>query len=736
MVQTLYTCGIDKFNARKMARNFTIEEYIQAIEYAHLRGVKIYLTLNVLLNDDEIKEAMEILIKLYSHGLDAVIIQDIGLIDVIKNVLPKLDIHISTQMTVHNLNQVKYLEKLGVSRIVLARELSIEEIKYICDNTNLEIEVFVHGALCMSYSGACLMSSMIGDRSGNKGACAATCRMKYTLSKNGNKLKSGHLLSKKDIYGLEHISKLIDAGVSSLKIEGRGKTLEYVGLITDKYKQAVLNKENNNIDEKEILQMFNREGKSYGYLTGVLKEESISINTAKNTGLYLGKILDVKNKFVKVKLNEDINLHDGIEIYDENNKVVYSSIITCIKDEKLNIVNNICSKNQTVYLGDINIKLNNNSVYKINKTSCRKLNVRYKKKIDETLRKVLVPIEINIIKDSIIIVNVMNETLEFNYVPETAIKKQVDYVYVSEALSKTGNSPFEFEIVDFNIDDNLFIPVSKLNELRRYIVNYLINKNKINIDVEENYKLLNEHIKKHNLYLKANENIENNNLNEYIYLYKFNNNIDYSKFTEKTIAVEICDILKNEEIIFNINKNINICIPAIVNANLNKYILNNLERIVKQYNIKKIIIGNFGYLELCNKIKKENKELKLVADYNLNIVNTYSAKHYKQNNIDYICLGNEIEEHMIDKIANVINIELLQNYITVMTTRFCIISSFTNKCDCTSNELYTLKDDYEAKYYIISDNTDCITKLVKQYNNEQIVKYRNKATIRKNSLFG
>ena len=729
--------GIDKFNARKMAKNFTIEEYIEAIKYAHLRGVRIYLTLNVLLNDDEVKEAIEILIKLYSSGLDAVIIQDIGLIDIIKKVLPNLDIHISTQMTVHNLSQIKVLESLGVSRVVLARELSIEEIKYICDNTNLEIEVFVHGALCMSYSGACLMSSMIGTRSGNKGACLATCRMKYTLSKNNEKVKYGHLLSKKDIYGLEHVEKLINIGVHSLKIEGRGKTLEYVGLVTDKYKKAVSNvvNEKNNIDEKELLQMFSREGKSYGYFEGIGRAESISINTPKNTGLYLGNVLSIKDKFVKIKLEEQINLHDGIEIFDEDKKVVYSNIITCIRDEKFNIKNSICFKDEIVYIGDINTKLNNKSKLYINKTSSKELNTRYIKKSQENLRKVIVPIEVNILKDSNIQINVMNETIQFDYIPQTAIKKQIDYMYVEEALCKSGDTPFDFEIIDFNIDENLFIPVSKLNELRRFIQDYLIDKNNINLNVDENYKLLKEY--------DFNKNKELNNLNNNIikpngiYVYKYNKDTDYNKYNENNIYLEISDIVNDESILLQFKMNIYICIPTIVHSNLNEYIVNNLERIVSEYKIKGIVIGNFGYVPLCNKIKQLNKEIILIADYSLNIVNTYSAQYYKNNNIDIVTLSNEIDEYMIDKIKKIINIQLIDNYITVMTTRFCLISSFTNNCNCNNKDLYTLKDDLGAVYYIITDKTDCITKLVKQYNNDSnIIKYKNEVSIRKNSLFG
>ena len=578
------------------------------------------------------------------------------------------------------------------------------------------------------------MSSMIGDRSGNKGDCAATCRMKYTLCKNGEKLKYGHLLSKKDIYGLDHIEKLVEIGVDSLKIEGRGKTLEYVGLVTDKYKSR-LTFGKNSLDEKELLQIFNREGKSYGYFNGVLKLESISLNTAKNTGLYLGKVLEFRNKFIKVKLEEDINLHDGIEIYDVNKTVIYTTIVTCIRDSKFNIVNNECKKGEIIYIGDINIKLNNNKLT-VSKTSSKNLNTRYTKKVTQNLRKVLVPLEVSIMKDEKVKFNIMNKTIEFDYIPDIAIKKSIDYIYINEAFAKTGNTPFNFEITDFTIDKNLFIPASKLNEFRRYITQYLINENKININVEKNYKLLEEYIKEHNIYLAKNKVTSIIKTNS-IYIYKYNSNIDYKKYNEKEIYIEISDILKNENILSNLDINITVCIPNIVNINLDKYINNNLERIVNEYNINKIVIGNFGYLDICKRIKQNKNGLLLIADYGLNIANTYSSKFYKDNLVDIICLSNEVEEYMIKEIIKISNVELIQNYITVMTTRFCPISAYTNNCSCSDNNIYSLKDDFGAIYYIVSDNTDCITKIVKQYNNEnKILKYKDKVSIRRNSLFG
>lgn len=183
-MQTQYTWGGKLFNARANASNFEIEELKKIVEYAHLRNVKIHITMNTLLSDTEIAEALAFAYDLYEIGVDAVIIQDIGLAKVLHEHLPSLPLHASTQLSTHNLEGVQMLTKMGFSRVVLARELSLEEIQYICENTSTEIEIFAHGAMCVSYSGECFMSSMIGDRSGNRGKCAQPCRLPYQLIQN------------------------------------------------------------------------------------------------------------------------------------------------------------------------------------------------------------------------------------------------------------------------------------------------------------------------------------------------------------------------------------------------------------------------------------------------------------------------------------------------------------------------------------------------------------------------
>jgi len=268
----IYLGGAD-FGARAYASNFDRETMKEAVEYSHIRGVKVYVTVNTLMKDNEIQSLMEYIKFLYEIDVDAVIVQDIGVFNLIKDTVPDFEIHASTQMTLHNKHGVELLKSMGVNRAVLARELTVEEIKNIYEETGVELEVFVHGALCVSYSGQCLMSSFIGGRSGNRGRCAQPCRREYDLlNLNTDKIskseKAFHL-SMRDLNTLEEIGKLIDAGVTSFKIEGRMKKPQYVASIVRGYRMAIdtyLNNKKSLKDKALQEEMLFHSLKSYLYL--------------------------------------------------------------------------------------------------------------------------------------------------------------------------------------------------------------------------------------------------------------------------------------------------------------------------------------------------------------------------------------------------------------------------------------------------------------------------------------
>lgn len=273
--------GFGNYNARKNAKNFTEEDFRRAAEYCRIRGVKVYVTINTLITDRELPSALE-QAKIASRcGADALIVQDLGLIKAIRQALPDMPIHGSTQMSVHNLEGVKMAAAMGITRVVLARELSRDEIAYICKNSPIEIEVFVHGALCMCYSGQCYMSSVIGRRSGNRGLCAQPCRQKYSTGTHGNE----YPLSLKDNCLIKYVEELEHMGVSCIKIEGRMRRPEYSAIVTGIYSRAVKEKSlPREEDFRALRAAFSRQGFTDGYYRDLKGTDMFGVRTEEDKG--------------------------------------------------------------------------------------------------------------------------------------------------------------------------------------------------------------------------------------------------------------------------------------------------------------------------------------------------------------------------------------------------------------------------------------------------------------------
>jgi len=470
--------GGGKHNARINAVNFNETELAAAFDYAHERGKKIYVTLNTLMKNHELRDGIEFAEYIYKEGADAVIVQDLGLAGLIRKYLPDFCIHASTQMTLANSGSVETIEAVGIRRVVLPRELTLEEIRAIGEKTSVELEVFVHGALCVCYSGQCLMSSFIGGRSGNRGLCAQPCRLPWSLSQNGRKYGDpSYLISPRDLMAVELLPLLKNAGINSLKIEGRMKSPEYVAIVTSIYRKYLDLLENEGeqsfrVDEadKEILmQAFNRGGFTRGFLEGNRNfRKLVYTKHPKNQGVLLGQVLDTRPFYVKIKLNKSISMGDGIEIFNLPGDVI-SFVVTSILDKGRQV--RFAPAGSEVWIGDVkNVVKKGSQVYrtlsrslfdKARKTFEQKeipgipLDMEFILKAGELARLTVTDPDGNC-------VNIISEISA-----EKAVNKVLSNERIREQLDKTGGTPYYLRKWSISSDNESTMPISAINAMRR-----------------------------------------------------------------------------------------------------------------------------------------------------------------------------------------------------------------------------------------------------------------------------
>lgn len=449
--------GLKGFGARRNAENFTLEEYKEALDYAHKRGVRIFLTLNTILMEKEMDFLYENLKALYEHGLDAVIVQDLGYFRYMKENFPDMEYHGSTQMTVGNHIEAEYLRKIGFKRVVLPREMTFEEIKKIRENTSIELEIFVSGALCICYSGNCYMSSFIGSRSGNRGMCAQPCRKEYTDSK-GNK---GYLLSPKDqLMGYDEIQKLKEIGIESIKVEGRMKDPNYVFETVGYYSQMI----NGEKAEERVSEIFNR-GYSKGYFRGAdssLINKNYSYNLGKEIGLIFGRELKLKDRVV---------LGDGIIYLSKDYEKLGGGYLNKIEVKGSKEARKSAESGETIFLKDVP----RGSKY-IFRSFAKEVNDDVENKLKKYDQKLDITGEFfgNLGEKPVLILEAVSnqgkkirvEKLGENEI-EAAAKRAATPEDIVEKLKESGDSTFNIVNVDCHISEGIFLPVSVIKSLRR-----------------------------------------------------------------------------------------------------------------------------------------------------------------------------------------------------------------------------------------------------------------------------
>ena len=473
----VYTGGA-LFGARAYAHNLTEEELLEAIDYVHLHGRRLYLTVNTLIKDREMEKQMyDYLLPYYRQGLDAVIVQDIGLFRFIRKHFPDLPIHASTQMTLTGVDGAKFLEKEGAQRIVTSRELSMAEVKKIADETELEIESFVHGALCYCYSGQCLFSSFIGGRSGNRGQCAQPCRLLY---RTPEAKRPQYLLSLKDICTLELIPEMIESGIYSFKIEGRMKKPEYAAAVAFQYRKyadlylkyyeecpaeedpaayAMKKYRVREEDRQMLLDLYNRGGFHTGYYHTQNGREMISLNRPNHTGVPAVKVLAKKGRNVTAKALTDLYPQDIIELPMRKGREKADNY-TCKDAVRKGMNVQIPVFADTPFKRDeIWMRTRNSTL--IDTLREEFVNGKIKERICGTFR--LYPQE----KATLTVKCRDAEITVAGEKAQEALSQPMSRERIEKQLRKTGNTEFEFSFLKAEIGEKVFLPMQSLNELRR-----------------------------------------------------------------------------------------------------------------------------------------------------------------------------------------------------------------------------------------------------------------------------
>ena len=701
----VYLGGKD-FSARASANNFDREELKEAVKYAHIRDVRVFVTTNTLIKQNELEDFVEYAKFLYDIDVDAIIMQDIGAAMLIHELLPDFELHASTQMVAHSLEDVQYLESIGFKRVVLARELTVEEIKYICDNANVDIEIFVHGALCVCYSGGCLMSSMIGNRSGNRGRCAQPCRQKYTMIdiSTGEEIHNNgdYLLSTKDLNTIEEIDKIIDTGVLSLKIEGRMKKPEYVATVIKSYRDAIdeyeTTKKVNISDEtmEDLYTIFNRKF-TKGLILGEVGEEVMNSNVPNNQGLYVGKVVDYnkKAKRLKIKLEGTLKKGDGINLGG-------GTIGRIIKGKD---ITQIGYKGETIELDFIGEAKKNQLVFK---TSDTDLIDRAQKTYtqDKEFAKSLIDAEISIKLDSYPELRLIDKnenivTVQGDKLVEKALKVALSEEKIETQIKKLGNTPYEIDQLKINLDEGVSMPISLINQMRREAIELLDNAR---ISVKGRMYKDND--------IKYSPKIYSRNAD------------NKSKIRVKVNNIEALKSILNLDIDMIYYEDVSTIEQAMTMANANnKKLIYSAPRIVRNREYKRLeksdeYCRDHVQISALGQVKyyKENSEsVKFDVDYYLNPFNSETINHYKKEGAETVCISQELNLHEIKETTQYTDLEIetvAYGYIPMMLSEYCPMGVVARSCkkdkrcaNCKESK-YVLRD-FKGEEYRVSQDIFC-----------------------------
>ncbi len=798
------------FNARQQANNFDMQELREELRYAHARGVSIYLTLNTLLHDDEIPQALIYANEACNAGIDGIIVQDIGLAAELRSRFPGLPLHGSTQMTVYDIEGVRVLEEMGFQRVVLARELTLEQASQIARSTSLEVEMFVHGALCVCYSGQCFMSSIIGGRSGNRGRCAQPCRLTYTLAETGRSsgggLRSGtenkythraggvrkgrgrevwddpetrprYLMSPKDINSLEYLAEIAASGIRSLKIEGRMKSAEYVATVVRIYRKYLdmgLEQVNKgittklSIDEKDwhdLLQIFNRGGFSSGYLKGKTGADMMSYEKPNNSGVYIGDVIsfDTRQQTMKIKLEDGISIGDGIEIWTGRSESP-GGIISSIRSDGRNVKRE--EKGRLAEIGHFKGRISpGRKVYKTTdaqliKAARESYSGRKMKRIDikgNAVLKLGCPLMF-IVTDG----DGHKVSSEGTVLPERALHKPLTGERLREQLQKTGATPFSFSELKIDLQGELSIPISEINDVRRKALDLLYDARAEKYaqgrckDVYLSGGTGNDFLEFGNSTdvrsVTENDSVQNTNVAVKkkkplisVYMYNWEKGSVLSSFGADRLYLPFSALGRSgfgeaAEAARRSGAEVFCWLPSVTRGNYEHLIDRFIDDIVQKKSngsgaIEGILAANIGTVRKLSSVRG----IRLAGDISLNLFNAFSVRKAAGFGLESAALSVEMNISQIYEMMGNLKIALhtaaetaqqgvpvqpameaaVYGRLPLMISEYCPVGSVAGGCNssskcsgCCSNGSYSLKDRLGKDFPVLCDNIDCRSTLL------------------------
>lgn len=677
--------GGKNFGARKFAANFDDEEMIEAIHICHLYGVKIYVTVNTLIFDDEVQSFLDYVKFLYINHVDAVIMQDFGMLCLVRECFPNLEVHASTQMHNHNQKGLEFLKQLGVKRAVLARELSLDEINKI--KVDIEKEVFIHGALCICYSGCCLFSSLVGGRSGNRGECAGSCRLPYTLLEDEMEIKTKgqYLLSPKELSTYSHFKELMESDITSFKIEGRMKSPEYVGFITRFYRNLIDQYEKTKqiwIDEealKELQVLFSREFTN-GHLFKDTNEQLMNIKSPNHVGRFLGEVIDTGKRKITIRLMDDLTQDDGIRFIKSNK----GFIVNYLYNEKDLLIHE--AKKGDIVKVDNKIDLNQkDKVYKTidSKLMHRLKNYSYRKipLLMKVIAKVGEPFIIRVTdldRNEVTITQTIVEKAKTSFITKEKMESQ---------LSKLGNTPFVLKDLSIEMDEGIFLSIQKINEGRREAIEKLMH---IRMYVEKDCPI--HSILSKNLFLPQ--------------IQKESRKKEVTVSVMKESQLKHCLKLPFDRIYVRD--------PFLYQKYQNDtrifYQMPRVNFYTKTNEAERLLLMEYGSLAL------EKKDL-WVSSETMNVTNRYSIYYLQKYGVDIVTLSVELNDDRLKSLlSGVKNIfpkfppleKIVYGRVDMMIMKHCLLNHLVNQgkkpCKvCRNGKKYYLKDRKNVMYPIFME---------------------------------